>query len=174
MNLKILNTGDVHLFLASCIKRNRIISNSLGVTIALTALVVLAFSINIETSAASMVMHNHVNLNVTVDGKPIIVPASIGITQTGIFANPSLFADHSLDNYGMEGMSPLHTHDYSGVIHVESNSLRTYTLGEFLDIWKGSNIDGKNVMASVDGKPVSDYRSIQLIDKARIFLDITS
>ena len=119
-------------------------------------------------------MHNHANLNVTISGKPIIVPANIGITQTGIFMNPSLFADHGLDKYGMEGMSPLHTHDYSGIIHIESNIVRNYTLGEFLDIWKGLNTDGKNVIASVDGKPVSDFRNILLNDKAKIFLDITS
>jgi hypothetical protein len=129
-----------------------------------------------ETSATAnkMLMHSHVSLNVTIDGKPIIVPSSIGITQAGIFADPSLFADHSLDKYGMEGMSPLHTHDSSGLIHVESNIVRNYFLGEFLDIWKGLNIDGKNVIASVDSKPVSDFRNIPLSDKAKIVLDITS
>jgi hypothetical protein len=85
-----------------------------------------------------------------------------------------LFADHSLDKYGMEGMSPLHTHDSSGLIHVESNTFRNYTLGEFLDIWKGLNTDGKNVIASVDGKPVSDFRNISLNDRAKIVLDIAS
>lgn len=176
MNLKFLNSRNVNHFFGSRIRRNRIIFDLLGVTSAVTALTLLVFSTIMETSVATtnMAMHNHVNLNVTFNGEPIIVPTSIGITQTGIFADPSLFADHSLDNYGMEGMSPLHTHDYSGVIHVESNILRTYTLGEFLNIWKGLNIDGKNVIASLDGKPVSEYRNIQLIDKAKIILDITS
>lgn len=133
-------------------------------------------SIVMETSATAnkMLMHNHVSLNVTIDGKPIIVPSSIGITQTGIFADSSLFADHSLDKYGMEGMSPLHTHDSSGLIHVESNTVRNYFLGEFLDIWKGLNIDGKNVIGSVDSMPVSDFRNIPLSDRAKIVLDIKS
>jgi hypothetical protein len=48
------------------------------------------------------------------------------------------------------------------------------TLGEFLAIWKGLNINGKNVIASVDGKPVSDFRNIPLNDKAKIILDIKS
>lgn len=74
----------------------------------------------------------------------------------------------------MEGMSPLHTHDSSGLIHVESNTVRNYFLGEFLDIWKGLNIDGKNVIGSVDSKPVSDFRNIPLSDRAKIILDITS
>ncbi|HVE37255.1 MAG TPA: hypothetical protein VNA18_03585 [Nitrososphaeraceae archaeon] len=150
--------------------------SSIQITIALIAVVTFGFSIVMETSATAnkMLMHNHVSLNVTIDGKPIIVPSSIGITQTGIFADSSLFADHSLDKYGMEGMSPLHTHDSSGLIHVESNTVRNYFLGEFLDIWKGLNVDGKNVIGSVDSKPVSDFRNIPLSDRAKIVLDITS
>jgi hypothetical protein len=119
-------------------------------------------------------MHDHVSLNVTVNGKPIIVPTHIGMNQTGIFADPLLYADHSLDKYGMEGMSPLHTHDSSGVIHVESNMDRYFTLGEFLNIWKGLNTDGKNVTATVDGIPVSEFQSIVLNDGSKIVLDITS
>jgi len=137
---------------------------------------ILTFVIPIESSAANsnMLIHNHVNLNVTMDGKPIIVPINIGIKQTGIFADPQTYADHSLDNYGMEGMSPLHTHDYSGTIHVESNTVKNYTLGDFLNIWKGLNIDDKNIIASVDGKAISNFRDIILTNGAKIKLDITS
>lgn len=167
---------DNHHFAARCTERKKVILSLIQAAIALMAVVVFGFSTVMESSAApnNMLMHNHVSLNVTIDGKPIIVPANIGITQTGIFADPSLFADHSLDKFGMQGMSPLHTHDYSGTIHIESNAVRNYTLGEFLAIWKGLNTDGKNVMASVDGKPVSDFRNIPLNDKAKIILDIKS
>ena len=156
--------------------RKKVILGSIQVTIALMTVVVFGFSTVIESSAApnNMLIHNHVSLNVTIDGKPIIIPANIGITQTGIFADPLLFADHTLDKFGMQGMSPLHTHDYSGTIHIESNAVRNYTLGEFLAIWKGLNTDGKNVIASVDGKPVSDFRNIPLNNKAKIILDIKS
>jgi hypothetical protein len=169
-------TRDKHHFHVSRTRRKKIILGSIQVTIALIAVVVFGFSIIMESSAATnnMVMHNHVSLNVTIGGKPIIVPASIGIAQTGIFADPLLYADHSLDKYGMEGMSPLHTHDSSGLIHVESNTVRNYTLGEFLDIWKSLNTDGKNVIASVDGKAVSDFRNFPLNDTAKIVLYITS
>ena len=165
-----------HYFAANRMESKKVIFDSIQVTIALIAVIIFGFSIVLDSSAATtnMSMHNHVSLNVTIGGKPIIVPANIGITQTGIFANPLLFADHGLDKYGMEGMSPLHTHDYSGLIHVESNTARNYTLGEFLDIWKGLNTEGKNVIASVNGKPVSDFRNIQLNDKSKIVLNITS
>jgi hypothetical protein len=74
----------------------------------------------------------------------------------------------------MDGMSPLHTHDSSGVIHVESNTDRYFTLGEFLDIWKGLNTEDKNVTATVDGIPVSEFQSIVLNNGSKIVLDITS
>ena len=177
--MKILSDNrarDYSYFPLSYTRGRKGILGSIYVTIALISVVVFGFSTVMETSATAnnMLMHNHVSLNVTLDGKSMIVPSSIGITQTGIFSDSSLFADHSLDKYGMDGMSPLHTHDSSGVIHVESNTVRNYFLGEFLDIWKGLNTDGKNVIASVDGKPVSDFRNIPLNDRGKIVLDITS
>ena len=86
-----------------------------------------------------IIMHIHSNLNVTVNGKSLIVPNGIGINST-------LWNDHSLDKFGTErkttifdmitpAMSPLHTHDSSGTIHVESTEYRNYTLGQFLSIW---------------------------------------
>ena len=70
-------------------------------------------------------------------------------------------------------MSPLHTHDTSGTIHVESNAYRTYTLSQFLDIWGGLDTNGKTVKATVDGKPVSDYRDIILRDGEQIHIAIS-
>lgn len=159
------------------LKRNKkVIWDPIGVTAGIIFAVVLILSIYIQNSGAvtNLLMHDHVSLNVTIDGTPIIVPTHIGMNQTGIFADPLLYADHTLDKYGMGGMSPLHTHDSSGIIHVESNKIRYYTLGEFLDIWKGLNTDGKNVIATVDGSPVSEFRGIVLNNGSKIVLDITS
>jgi len=174
------------------LKRNKkVIWDPIGVTAGNIFAVVLILSIYIQNSGAvtNLLMHDHVSLNVTIDGTPIIVPTHIGMNQTGIFADPLLYADHTLDKYGMGGMSPLHTHDdkygmggmsplhthdSSGIIHVESNKIRYYTLGEFLDIWKGLNTDGKNVIATVDGSPVSEFRGIVLNNGSKIVLDITS
>jgi hypothetical protein len=58
-------------------------------------------------------LHIHQHLDLHVDGHRVPVPAGIG----GI--DPAV------------GFAPLHTHDASGVIHVESPTLRTYTLGDF-------------------------------------------
>ncbi|MDE1765297.1 MAG: hypothetical protein KGI27_03365 [Thaumarchaeota archaeon] len=112
-------------------------------------------------------MHFHPQLTFVADGKQATVPAQIGI-------DPALWNDHSLDSYGMQGMAPLHTHDTSGTIHVESYANRYYTFGEFLSIW-GMNLDGyKQVTMTVNGQPVSDYKNHILEPDDKIILSITT
>ena len=106
-------------------------------------------------------------ISVKVNGQSIIVPENVGIDK-------SLWKDHSLDKYGMQGMSPLHTHDSTGTIHVESSVKRDYTLGEFLDVWGGldtASSSGKTVKVAVNGQPVSDWRNHILKDKEQISLE---
>jgi hypothetical protein len=115
---------------------------------------------------ASEAMHLHPQIEVIMDSNPIIVPVNIGISS-------ELYKDHSLDQYaGMHGMAPLHTHSDDGTIHVESNVVRNYTLGEFLDIWDGLDIEGKAVSMTVDGEPVSDFRNHILRDGERLKLEV--
>jgi hypothetical protein len=121
-----------------------------------------------------MMSHNHIQLNVTLNGQPLQVPSGIGIKQTGFGENLLLYGDHSLDQFGMEGMSPLHTHDDNGLIHVESNTVKVFTLGQFLNIWRGLDVDDKNVKATVNDELVSDFRNIALNDGEKIKLDIVS
>ena len=52
-----------------------------------------------------------------VNGKFSYIPPGIGIDEHGKF------------------IAELHTHDSSGIIHVESPVIRDYTLGEFFDVW---------------------------------------
>jgi hypothetical protein len=61
-------------------------------------------------------VHIHQHLDLFVDGHQVPVPALVGI-------DPSV------------GFAPLHTHDSSGVVHVESPTVRTYTLGDFFAVW---------------------------------------
>jgi hypothetical protein len=62
-------------------------------------------------------LHTHEHLDVFVHGRPVTVRADIGIDRTAGF------------------ISPLHTHDQSGVIHVESATTRAFSLGQFFDVW---------------------------------------
>ncbi len=116
------------------------------------------------------------NLAITLDNKPVVIPSQIGIDN-------SLWKGHGLDKYGTPGMpmpegfmyvmAPLHTHDDLGIIHIESTVNRDYTLGEFFKIW-GVDLNGKAIKATVNGKQVSDYKNILLKDKENIALDIKS
>jgi len=107
-------------------------------------------------------MHIHPHLTLVFDGKEATVPANIGIDST-------MWNDHSLDSYGMKGMAPLHTHDASGAIHVESYKIRDYTLGQLLDIW-GLNLSGYKVALTVNGQSVPDYQNYVFKDGDKMTL----
>ena len=68
-------------------------------------------------SAEGNALHIHQHLDLIVNGTQVTVPADIGINYTSPF------------------ISPVHTHDETGIIHVESDEVRDFTLGEFFDIW---------------------------------------
>ncbi len=123
-----------------------------------------------------IVSHIHPKLSLYIDGKPVTIPANIGI-------EPSLYKDHTLDAYGMKMpnmpsmpvMYPTHTHDTSGTIHVESTVKRDYALGDFLNVW-GMDFSGKTVKMTVDSQPISDsdYRNHILKDGEQIKLEVES
>jgi len=125
--------------------------------LALVALAVIGISFVAAQFAASntMQMHWHPQLSATINGSPVTVPANMGTPQ-------GPWADHSLDKYGMAGMSPLHTHDASGTVHAESNTVRDFTLQEFLAIW-GQRLDSNQVL----NHPVdSGHRAYLIVDGA--------
>jgi hypothetical protein len=66
--------------------------------------------------------HFHAHLDVVVHGKPVTVPEGIGVTL-GPDGKPN-------------GISSLHTHDTSGIIHIEAPAAgQRYTLGQLLQEW---------------------------------------
>jgi hypothetical protein len=114
-----------------------------------------------------MVMHIHPSITIVdSNGKQMPLPTDIGI-------NPSLWKDHSLDQFGMQGMSPLHTHDSSGTVHVESNAKRDYSLGQFMDVWGGID-SSKIIKVTSDGTEVEDYVSHVFKDGERIIVEMAA
>lgn len=63
------------------------------------------------------VVHIHQHLDVYVNGKHVQVPALIGIDSAQGF------------------LTELHTHDATGVLHVESETNRSYVLGQLFGEW---------------------------------------
>ena len=68
-------------------------------------------------AAGSDRFHIHALLDVSVDGRDFAVPANIGIDDA-----------HHLE-------STLHTHDQTGIIHMEAPHPFAYTLGDFFAVW---------------------------------------
>jgi hypothetical protein len=168
MKDKRIERRDDSYFAVARRKRNRYMKIYIPIIAAIAIALGAVFIIGAQNNSigSKMVLHLHPQLNVTADGARLIIPKNIGIDQP-------LYKDHSLARYGMQGMAPLHTHDDSGTIHVESNANRTYTLGQFLNIWGGLDLTGKTVKATVNGsKPVSDFRNLILKNGEQINLQV--
>lgn len=95
--------------------------------------------------AEGSVFHIHAHLDLFVDSKSVGIPAGIGIKPN-------------------ECLYWLHTHNTSGVIHIESPEQKTFTLGQFIQVWDntpgiGSTFEGithgdKNIRVFVNGNEV--------------------
>jgi hypothetical protein len=108
-----------------------------------------------------LAFHKHAKLLVFVDGKEVPVAAGIGIDQDA------------------KKISPLHTHDDSGIVHMEAAKPTRFTLGQVFTEW-GVRFDDRCVGAyCTPDKPVRVFvngkehtsgsrRDIQLEDKQEI------
>jgi hypothetical protein len=119
--------------------------------------------------------HVHAHLRIVVRGHSRRVPAGIGAAPPyGVAETPD---GRFLAAAGC--FTWLHTHAADGIIHVESPVERTYTLGQFFDIW-GQPLDrrrlGPNrgrVTAFFDGRVYTgDPRGIPLLAHSRIELEL--
>jgi hypothetical protein len=76
-----------------------------------------------------LIRHEHTHLTILIRGQIKSVPAFIGISATQICW--------------------LHTHDTSGIIHLEAGDNRTFTLADFFAVWRqplsGTVVDGERV-----------------------------
>jgi hypothetical protein len=62
-------------------------------------------------------LHMHQHIDLYLNGTHVAVPANVGIGS-----DPRFF-------------SPLHTHDRTGILHVEATQVRPFTLGQFFAVW---------------------------------------
>ncbi|HEX6499443.1 MAG TPA: hypothetical protein VF054_10475 [Micromonosporaceae bacterium] len=94
-----------------------------------------------------LTVHYHSHLDVLVDGQPVQVPAGIGIDEA------------------RQKISPLHTHDTTGVVHIESATDVPYTLGQFFTEW-GQPLNAHQVgpVAVASGQTLRVYRNGQQVD----------
>jgi hypothetical protein len=117
-----------------------------------------------EIHSVPLARHDHVVMSILVNGRPAMIPEGVGM-------DPDLWHDHSLDRFGPSGISPLHTHDTSGTIHIESTSQREFTVGEFLGVM---GLDSGAVeRMTVDGSEVDDPMNHEMKRGEQIQLEMT-
>jgi hypothetical protein len=91
--------------------------------------------------------HTHSELQVWYQGSRVTVPAEIGIDAAS------------------QQLSPIHTHDRTGIVHVESPVPGTFRLGQFFVEW-GVSLAGAR--AWVNGQAVADPAAVVLVDHQMI------
>lgn len=102
----------------------------------------------IQCSAGEMLqVHYHAVLQIYANGKLQPLPGGVGIVAPDV---PGI-GPHLATNGTTVCLYWLHTHDSSGVVHIESPSNRTYTLGNFFDIW-GQHLSATRVGKYTVGK----------------------
>jgi hypothetical protein len=109
------------------------------------------------------VEHIHSHLQIFNRGRSVEVPAQVGIMPIA------------------GCLYWVHTHASDGIIHIESPAVRTFTLGQFFDIW-GQNLSrtqaggvraprGRSLRFTVNGRTWNgDPRAIPLRDKEEIVI----
>ena len=128
--------------------------------------------------------HVHAHLDILVNARPVRVPAGIGINiadpavQRGRLPDGTM-AFGGIKNCNKPCISPLHTHDDTGILHTESQKAHPNRLGEFFIEWRvrlsRTCVGGycRGVKLYVDGKRFrGDPRSITLTDHKEIAIVI--
>jgi hypothetical protein len=114
-------------------------------------------------SEEGSVLHSHEHLDILIDGQNAPVPSEIGVSEQENF------------------ISPIHTHDNTQVIHIESPTIQIFTLGQFFDIWGVKftadciggycSSDDKVLRVFVNGNEIkTDPRLIELAEHQEIFV----
>jgi hypothetical protein len=134
----------------------------------------------------TLIHHVHSHLDVFVNGAPVIVPAGIGINIHDPAVKRFKAPDGSTAYGGIQlcdrpCISPLHTHDDSGILHTESASAVPNRLGQFFTEWAvrlsracvGGYCRPVSIQIFVNGKRYSDDpRAILLTDHKEIAIVI--
>ena len=131
--------------------------------------------------------HVHAHLDVFVNGRPVRVPGGLGINvgDPGVHSGPD--PTGSGTSYGgiqlcaKPCISPLHTHDATGVLHTESATVTPNRLGQLFTEWGvrldrscvggycapkapvAFFVDGKRYAADPDAIGLADQREIAIV-----------
>jgi hypothetical protein len=110
--------------------------------------------------SASLALHIHVHVSIIIAGREQVIPAEIGSRPAGDL--------------------PVHTHDSTGLIHIESPQLREFRLRDFFAVW-GKSFNSREVLGhfasrahpltmTVNGQLSNAFGSLVLHDGDRIVI----
>jgi hypothetical protein len=106
----------------------------------------------------SLADHIHPELEITIDGEPETIPSNIGIDSNC--------------------MSEIHTHDSTGIIHIESvipGRVRDFNMSHFFSVWDKSHIrDGYDLEIIQDGETKNSIEDVEFIDLSKIEFKYTT
>lgn len=108
-------------------------------------------------------LHTHQHLDLYLEGEKVTIPTDIGVNEQAGF------------------LSPVHTHNETGIIHVESPTVQDFTLGQFFTVWgvrfNDQCLGGycsdeeKKLSLYLNGQQISDnYVNLKLEPKQEIVL----
>ncbi len=127
-------------------------------------------------AGGTLAYHAHFSLTIVINGTNYVIPAN-----DGIFSIP-----------GNSCFRPIHTHDTTGTIHVETDRNRNYTLGDFFQVWGnwennarravfnsteifGAHaVNGHTLTMTVNGNPNTSFENYQIPDNAQTASDTCS
>jgi hypothetical protein len=106
--------------------------------------------------------HIHPQLKIVIFGKEQTIPSNIGITSTC--------------------MNSIHTHDATGVIHIEAPIKKDFTLGDLFSSWQktftheqvlDTKLSAQNkIVLTVNGKEVDTFDQTIMNDKDQILIEV--
>jgi hypothetical protein len=131
-----------------------------------------------------VVRHDHLHLDVVVDGRNVKVPGGVGLAEPldgGPCPDPKASGDCAAGEtiFAQVANAPLHTHASSGLVHIESDRDVPFTLGQLFAEW-GVRFDahclgaycaggGNELRVYVNGRRVAgDPRKVVLGERQEI------
>ena len=131
------------------VSKKLIVFTSIGILVALGAGVGVYYTMGMNSPSQSgltiagiqcntmeqLQFHIHAHLDIFVNGHLIYIPPQIGIVDD-------------------KCIYWLHTHDGTGIIHIESPLKRDFTLGQFFEVWKSKLNNSKSFDDILGGKLV--------------------
>jgi hypothetical protein len=94
----------------------------------------------VPEDAERLQYHVHAHLDVYINGKRVTVPGGIGINtkdrrvHSGLILGQPAYGGITVP-CSKPCISPLHTHDVTGILHTESGTHKDNTLGQFFTEW---------------------------------------